>query len=464
VALLAGVGLSHRMAREGARLLPGAAALAPGAGAAGRHGASIDVHGAVIDFRRRAVAGARVTVGATAVDTDARGRFDIGGVTPPYDVSLVVKRATGVGPEWDVWAYRGLTRSDPTLQVVTAQPRHGANVKTRVVGAQPTLDDPKQALALAFAGADSSWCRNMVAPDMQFQADWNGPAAIAGNAHVLRWMRVDWGDERPVGFAAYDHHPLALDDNGGVTDVDFDVRKQAISTGTVSARVRNAAEGTVEGWAFLQFPDGAAIPILRDTRVAGGAFHAMVPRLADATITVAATSGFLMGPSARAPFAVAHRGGLTADAPEVALDMPAPPALLEPPDRSSGVNAATEFRWSGDARVFVLRLESDRWARNVYVVTGERHARIPPLDPLGVALSSGESYTWSVAVHGGPRTVDEAAGPAGFIDNFGVAEQPTRPGAESGTFARSERFGLTTARWTSPPVSASSTADRDRAR
>jgi hypothetical protein len=79
------------------------------------------------------------------------------------------------------------------------------------------------------------------------------------------------------------------------------------------------------------------------------------------------------------------------------------------------------------------------------IVTGEKRVTIPEF-PNGFTLIPDDLYNWRVETHGDAATVDEAAGPDGFVDSWApYADGPNNPKRGDGTYAISAGRLFTTA-------------------
>jgi hypothetical protein len=75
------------------------------------------VHGTVIDFWGTPVPNIPVQVGDTLTNTDEDGEFVVEDVAATYDLSLAFEFSVNATPRYHGYAFLGLTRRDPTIQV-----------------------------------------------------------------------------------------------------------------------------------------------------------------------------------------------------------------------------------------------------------------------------------------------------------------------------------------------------------
>src|SRR5262249_23751379 len=73
--------------------------------------ANLTVHGKLVDPWGHPISGYTIIVGTASAVTQTDGTFTAMNVVAPYDVKLVAETGR--------WAFVGLTRSDPTLQIYT---------------------------------------------------------------------------------------------------------------------------------------------------------------------------------------------------------------------------------------------------------------------------------------------------------------------------------------------------------
>ncbi|HVR20729.1 MAG TPA: hypothetical protein VMS65_13560, partial [Polyangiaceae bacterium] len=80
----------------------------------------------------------------------------------------------------------------------------------------------------------------------------------------------------------------------------------------------------------------------------------------------------------------------------------------------------------------------------MFVVTAEKRMTIPEF-PNGFTLVPGARFDWTVETHGTAASVDDLAGPTGFIDAWApFADAVASPRRGDGTFAQSTGQRFTT--------------------
>jgi hypothetical protein len=414
--------------------MPGAGGSAPDAGAG-----EIVVSGRVIDFFRRAVPDVPVTIGGTTVATNAQGQFSIGGVTPPYDASLMLNTPRNGGVARYGYRFEGLTREDPALQVYTGLPSRSAS-SISIAYQDVILDDANlHYVIVAWSSPDGVFVRQGSGPtEYVLEPSWAGPAATEGTIHALDTYK-DVADEPPVAYQAYQALPLTVSDSQPAS-VGFNLAfDPTIVTGTISgiATHQGGADSSTNSVSLL-FEDGTGMPLVEATPT-GDAFSYFAPIIAGSSLVVAASDGII------APYGVAHRGNLAVGQADVALTVPRP-VNLSSPQAGAPVTPSTFFSWSRlsqTAQTFLWHLEFDATYEGMYVVTTRTAIELPQF-PDGFTVPPGTEVTWSVETHGDAPNVDAATGPNGYLDSFAFGTTyPIGPNRGDGYYTESERRGFT---------------------
>ena len=376
---------------------------------------TITVTGKIIDYWRHVVPNVPVTIGATATTTDVNGQFTVSGVTPPYDVLFTISTIQNNNPAKYGWLYKGLTRTDPTLQVGRAFPERGANeLSINVTSVDFSNLPATETVHTSFGSVDGAFDTDVTGtPTPYIQSSWFGPTSTSMTGHALHWTRANSTSlEVPIAYTGYATQSVTLTDSG-LSSITFDLPNMTMSTGTLTGTVTaSASGGALESSMFVRFADNAVTQLF-GVAAAGGAFSYLTPVVPQATLTVAASQGIWTSP----PYAVVHKDGLPATQSNIALQVPDASSLTSPAAGTAGVNASTLFRWSGTAKVFFWNVISDPYYEGFLVVTSEKQAQLPTM-PDGPALTPNTSYTWWVETHGSYQTVDDATGPNGMLDSF----------------------------------------------
>ena len=403
------------------------------------------VRGKLIDFWRQPIGGVDVRIAGATARTNERGEFSLEAVARPYDASITfsVTYRTGLTRTYR-WQFRGLTRDDPTLQVDEPPIAREARVEAMFSGVTFPLPEA-QRLHYAFGSPNTMWSRvPSSSPAWTEGHVWFGPAVTTGMAHVLVWSVDDTPRALPVRYDMHAARALTLA-NGETAKPVLALAPQAIATGVITGRVTAAGASTNRrNHVFVRWSDNARIRIVEETPPTS-AFSYVVPKLDNATITVAASSGEY----SPGPFAVAHQALLSPDR-DVALEIPIAPSLLAPADNAGNVGADTTFEWSGEKQVHVLCVENGT-TEAIRVVTTESSARLPRTAAGDLALDPSRPYGFWVETHGKFESVDAAAEPSGFLDDYtpGIAGpmehgEPFGPPRPAGVYAASasRRFTL----------------------
>jgi len=419
----------------------GAAGSAGSAGTAGGPTTGTGVHGHVIDFWGHALSGVPVEIGGKVATTDKLGAFTIDNVAAEYDASLVVQFPDNYDGQIYGWVYQGLTRRDPTLQVLAGLTMQSGNVSITPSHAETTLTDGRTQ-SISFGGPDGVYAFTDVdAPGYaQTSVDWRGPPLTQETVHGLIFAE-DPTSHLPTGYYAYDAKPISL--NGEVTTISpvtLDMSAKTITSGNITGAVTPAAFDDRSNGVFLRFTSNAFIQLVDD--VGPNTFTYNVPTIANGSVTIAAMEGY----APWGPYAMAHQGTLSAGATGVTLTIPKPSSNLAvaPATAVNKVDDNTTFSFqagAGAAGLFVLAFENANTSAlktdGMYIVTSKKTLKLPKVVNDTFALIPANSYYWRVQTHGNLANADAAAGPEGFADSFGgdyYHDTPRGPRRGSGSF------------------------------
>jgi len=415
-----------------------------GAGGAtvGDGGGPITVQGTLIDFWRHRVPSIVVhltsSAGSASATTDGNGQFSLPNVAVPYDVSFVVNTSGSGGTVVHGWVFKGLRRTNPTLQVYRGLPARSGTIDINL--SNTFTFDTTNAIAVAVGGADGAFEVGVDNPQgvTYLSAAWNGPATTSATANALAWKHVagGWPTDTTTGFISYDSRVVALSETtpGSVT---FDLTAKTVPSGSISGTV-TSNDSDRQNDVYIHYTSGATIQ-LASLGVSTADFTYIVPTIADASIAFAAQSGTISRP----PFAVAHQDGLVAGQTGIKLTIPTPATLLEPSSGVSNTGTGIVFKWTGGSNVSVWHLSSVNFYEDMFVVTADKETQIPTFAGSGFTVAKGQPYTWSVENHGNYASTDDATGANGFLDACSRDGQVVGPRRDSGTFTDSERRGLT---------------------
>lgn len=401
----------------------------------------IVVAGRVIDFYRHPVPDVPVSVGEQTVTTDADGRFSIAGVTPPYEVSLLLSFARdGLAARYG-YVYQDLTRPDPTLQVYTALQQRAVDSLDLSFDIPNFEADPQRAVIFGFASPDTEFAdgsRSNGSVSILGGLGWGGAVSTSGNAHALLVSRPGGTSAEGAAPFAYEAHqttPLvAVDDT--VAAVSFQMPTGgALDVATISGQVSGDTLGDRTNVVALRFADGTALPLIEESS-AGEAFGYLVPNLPDTSITLAVSQGFF------APYAVAWREVAAGEA-GLSLGLPSP-VRLDAPQPDAIVSPDTRFSWSspsGGARTFLWHAElvDDTIYQGIFVATARTEIALPSFGSA-LDLPPRSISVWSVETHGDLPDVDAMTGPEGFLDAFSVPPQTYPYGPRRGAGSYTDSF------------------------
>ena len=405
---------------------------ASGAAGAGEPGSP--VHGHVIDYWGHALPKVPVEIAGQQTVTDAQGAFSFADVPSEYDASLVAEYEFFVTQRL-AYVYQGLTRRDPTLQVVRGSELFSANFDTTFTGAQQSVTGSRS-FTFAMGGPDGVF-EKVGAPSSGsygLQANWLGPATTVEIAHGLVWQNnVNSGV--PEGYFAYATASVALlsttTDHSMVT---LDMSPKAIATSTLAGTVTPAGFADRQNSISMRFTSGATIKLASVTPTIPG-FSYLVPTLANASVTFAAAEGCLN--IVANGCGIVHQDGLVGGGPALTPTIPTPATSLTTTP-AGAVTADTTFAFTASSagsapHVSVFENKQSQNDR-LYVITMSRSFKLPKVLNGSFTLLNGESYGWRVETHGSPASVDAMAGPSGYVDAFSAAPADLQPrGARAGS-------------------------------
>jgi pentapeptide MXKDX repeat protein len=391
------------------------------------------VTGEIIDFWGHPIPDVPVMIGEETTLTNDDGEFVFEQVPETYDVSFIVEYSGGPSGVY-AWRYEGLTRRDPTLQVdIGLGPRYG----TIIVTPTNAVPDDLTQLTVALGGPDGAGSYGVSsAAGLQTSTTWYGPQTTQSNVHALFWQHID---DLPTQYLGYDTALVALAD-ATTTDIGVDLAEVSdITAGVIAGNVSGANGGDRENSMFLQFPDGAVIPLVDDSS-GPDAFSYVAPALPEGSIVMAASEGstaFSEG------YGLAYQTGLTPGGGDVNLSIPSPASLLLPSGGADAVTSDTTFRWEGSASTYVLHIEDSDYYQGIYIVTSRKELTLSTFLDGAFVLRSAGAHTWTVETHGDFESVDELAEKNGFMDPFSHDfSSPRGPREGSGEFTVSSGRGF----------------------
>lgn len=408
------------------------------------HSTTGPVTGRVIDFWRHPLPGISVQIGDELLTTDANGAFTTEEDVPEtYDVSMVYTYESAF--QVAAWAYLGLTRRNPTLQMYVGSDRRIGDLEVTFVP-PPTLG-ANQKIAVALGGPDAAHTYDPVSVGGTTEfPDWYGPATASQTGHGLLWQTN--AQKLPTSYIAYESAALELDETT-TTTLNLDLTPSSIATENIQGTVTPAGFGTRHNLVFLRFTSNATLPLVNQS---GGpnTFSYLAPSIPESKLMAAASEG--------APFdryAIAYADGLAPDA-SASLTIPTPMTPATPTSGTTAVDDSTRFSFGGQTPgPYVVNFYSQdpddpnappsRY-QTIYVVTAQKQFTLPPILGGGFALYPNRRYIWTVATHGPYDSMDDLANEDGFLDAFSWdQETPRGPARAKGEFTDSDFLDFRTA-------------------
>lgn len=417
----------------------GASAGASAAGAAGTSGSGGagpggTVNGRVIDYWGHPVPNVPVQIGDTPATTNAQGAFTVTGVPAAYDVTLVADFTSSGRREIYGWAYQGLTRRDPTLQIYAGLPERSGNI---IVTPTNAVRNSTRTLSVALGGPDGAKELTDVGDNgVQTTADWRGPATTQERAHGLLWQ-YDATSQLPTSYVGYDSLLVALSDTTDQTMINLNLAATAtIPSGNINGTVTPAASQGRANAVFLHFTSGATIQLAADSN-GPNTFSYLVPTLPNAGVTFAASEG------ASGQYAVVHKDGLAAGTSGISAAIPIPSKPLTPAPGATNVDGTTTFTFqagAGSAGGYLVSIIAHDFYDGLFIVTTNKSFKIPVIVGGAYVPVSTHKYDWRVETHGNLATADAMAGPTGFLDEFSGSNgsSPEGPHTGDGSFTISQ--------------------------
>jgi hypothetical protein len=367
---------------------------------------TITVSGKVISVTQQPIASSPVVItGLPATITDANGAFTVAGVTPPYDVTVVVS-ASKLGI-----TYRGLTRPDPTLVnfLSSVPPPNSATVSGTVSGGGgfPQPATRTSAALLTSTETSASTTPNGTTGAYSLTTTWTGAATLTTVLHALQWDKNAAG--MPTGFTGY-AEKTGVSITAGGTFAGQNIAMTAVTGQTITGAVTVPAGLTLGTKAMsLVFPTKGTISLGSESGTATS-FSYTVPVVTGTTLTVSASASGTGG------VVSAAKSGIASGATGVAITIPSPPSPSLPVDAATGVSTATPFSWAPiGSTIYLLLLNGPANQPDYLVITASPTGTIPDLTALGLGLPKGLGYTWNVLAFGPFATIDAAASPTGII-------------------------------------------------
>jgi len=407
-------------------------------------GTEIAITGQVIDSWRRPVSGCLVALGNATAVTGGQGEFRFEHVTPPYDVAFAIPAVPDATTGPAVWLYTGLTRADPTLQfdrVLVNQLTLLSVERTNIPILAPDSEAAaKVRLGVSFAAPGLE----LGAPDLTpvdeygryfLSAQWSGGSSLSGTVHSLASLSPS-GDPGGLDlqFLSYQERAFTLSDDpslGPLARLTLDFSPSTVPSETYPVTIEGAPDSEVTLGSAVVFDSNAAI-WLAARQNPEALSNVPMPVLPGGHAVFSASRS--ASPSG---FGLVHRRADSSSS-VTALSIPTPRTLTAPDDEASDVTASTRFEWSDGASVSVLRIHCWQSSLDVNVVTAKNSATFPVLPALSSAFPNKSTFGWGVEVDGAFGSVDEAAGPTGFLAACGSVSNCVRgPRLDDGSLTQS---------------------------
>ncbi|MCS7068855.1 MAG: hypothetical protein RMK51_00885 [Meiothermus sp.] len=372
------------------------------------------VTGQVRNYYGKPLAGVPVCQGSTCVDTDAQGRFALGGVSAPYRLSV---RPSST----EEHTFEGLTRPDPLLLLFTTTggslPERSANLGGSLTP-QAGFPNPAHTVAQVVFEAPQAKLTQFVLPGHNLRplfpgqgpayslnAVWHETSSVEGRVHVLQWKYLPGAPGIPTSFLAYGSAPITLSQGASAT---LNVGLSPIETGALTVNLTNPSGLTLRS-RQLYANLGSRSLFLFATNAAASPLNLSwaTPVIPGKTLTFAA---FASEPDGRT--LSLQQNGLGANG-VLDVELPVPPALSSPAPNQSGVATGASLRWSRPAgSISILSLAKTGQPTRLFYTDGTA---------LTPGLQGGSTYNWLVLSVGPFESIDAFAGTtwAGGYPTFG---------------------------------------------
>jgi hypothetical protein len=367
---------------------------------------TITVTGHVVSSQLRPVANAPVVItGYPSTTSDANGAFTVSGVTPPYDVTVVIS-STKLGI-----TYRGLTRSDPTLVNLFSTPPavNNAAVSGTVSGGAgyPLPVNHTSNVVYISPEASGGSIPNSLSGAYSLGLSWDGNSTTSGTLHALQWQTTPAG--MPQTYTGYATKAGVIVSAGG-SFAGHNLAMASVTGGTISGTITVPATVTLGSKVLaLAFSSNRSITLGSEGGTSA-AFTYNVPNVTGTTITLSATG------TGGGGLSIATKTGIAVGATGVGLTLPEVPQLSLPVDAATNVTNATPFAWTAiPSMVYLILFNGPAGEPDYLIVTGTATTTIPDLTSLGLGLPAGTGYSWGLYVFGPNASIDAAAGPNGFV-------------------------------------------------
>lgn len=381
------------------------------------------VTGRVVAASGAPIAGATVRAGASSATTDATGTFTLSGVSPPYEIV-----ATAPGGLLTSH-YLELRRMDPTLVIFDLDPgfpRSGLATGT-LSGAAGFPSPAGHEAGVSFKSEQGAGGCAVQAGSSTYLlgAGWSGGPTVTGELHALQWQ-VD-ASGKVVAYDGYGSRAGVTVADRSPATAGQDIALAAIPTRAVSGTILNPPGAAMTLFAVVG--NGARIRVVPPpsdpSPFAPGfssTFSIPTPGIPGATVDVVARKDYVGW-----GYMEVHRHGLAPDAGSVALEFADLPLQIAPASGAT-VGPGATFTWYAmpDHPVYVVSFRGSPGIPGYDVFT--THASLTV--PVGFPFPRGAAYTWFVRGSSAFSTLDDAAGPGGFLapaPAYRIARSPDSP-------------------------------------
>lgn len=385
--------------------------------------------GSVVNQWGDPAAGVRVAAGAALATTDEAGHFEVPAVDSPYDLTLFDPGAK------IAHVYIGLTDQSPSFRIDGT----GTSAPTQARAASFTVKFPEKdsgsllsAFTLDFIDKVTRQSFSVDSPS-QFTAQertimtlWSGPKAVTARLQAFH-MAVDPLSGAIQHYVGYDSVEVSVTE-GVPSTVAVSWKPPPFGDATISVTPKLVGSLVVayDGEVGIRSPGGISTQRLGYGAMQGSELSFVVPDISEATFDVS----FNAGDSSGVGYAAGRIAGLVPGAKGAILAVE-PPAEQVSPHDGGAFGIGTSLEWlpkSAGASVNVLSPQDQTTGNITYYVATEGGATVvPDLSSLGLSLSKGQKYDWTVFRSSQTRTVDDIAA------KFMGLDPSTEPSYDSGS-------------------------------
>jgi hypothetical protein len=366
--------------------------------------------GNVATTRGDPLSGVRVQVGDAVTTTDDAGDFEVPKAAGPRDVALFLPD-TG-----SAYVYVGLTDQDHSFRVRGGEASPSADDHAALVTVKfPDKDSAALSSVYAVDFIDSvtrpvfttDTPSQMTAQERTINAHWRGPHTVKVRLQALQ-VAVDPLGKAIQHYVGYDSAEVSITDGVPVSlAVTWKPPPFGESKVSVTTKLGSPKVVVYNSQVVIRSPGGASPWSLGYGAIEGSEISFVVPDLAGATFDVWATGADGVG-----GYFNAGIPGLAAGAKGAIL--PAGTSLVQVSPGDGGTfGIGTKLEWSspGDEAVQAALdpLEQGPGKISYLVATAGESVVIPDLSRLGVELSPGVKYGWSISHDSRTPTVGDIA-------------------------------------------------------